>query len=58
MNSNEVKSEILNLSGQILLGKTDKDEIKRVTKLAIDNKETDFLRKEFESVSKILAGTK
>ena len=56
MTQNEVKSQILNLSAQIIMGNADKDEIDRVAKLAKDHNLLQFLKDEFLDAGRILAG--
>lgn len=58
MNKDLVKAEILSLSGSILVGKATEEDIKRVTKLALDAGLSDVLADEFRSVQLILMETK
>ncbi|GAI60593.1 unnamed protein product [marine sediment metagenome] len=51
LQENNVKAEILNLMGSIMLGKATKDEVHRVTKLAQDNGQFAFLKTELLSVT-------
>jgi MoaA/NifB/PqqE/SkfB family radical SAM enzyme len=51
----EIKSRILRLSSSILLGKSNEDEIKQVTRLAIENGLEEFLTNELISISKTLS---
>ena len=50
----EIEAEILLLSSNILMGKASEKDIKRVTKLAIDNDCQDILKREFTSIQKTL----
>lgn len=52
--SEETKAQILNLSASILLGKAAEPEIKKITRLAIDDGEDEFLRQELKDLTHII----
>ena len=54
MTKSEAEAAIFNLSGQLLLGKVDEEEIKKIVKLAGQHDLLPLLRQEFSSVGRSL----
>lgn len=50
----EIRAQILNLSASILLGKATEAEIKRISKLAIDGGESEFLHQELKDCQRLI----
>ena len=54
MDEQEVRAEILNLSGEILMGKASREDVERVTKLAKEHNLIPVLRAAFNEIHSAL----